>query len=115
MFTKLEKCLDKAIHDVPGDWRIPFYFQGFPMAGAFVSIPTAIVSTVLAVASFAKGVLEGIRGRDSSSKFNEAKSYSIISINNIANMCTLGILNAILIDRYLRKVYRSIRAEWIHG
>ncbi len=80
--------------------------QAIPVLGALVSIPTALVSGMRAIIKLAQAILQGkpyFKPQDAKNmdhvKFPmaDAKDLGMIFLNNVANICTLGLLNCIFV------------------
>lgn len=87
-----------------------YYFQSVPLIGAIVSIPTAVVSGIAAITKFAQAIFKKIieqapffQKKDNLSTEHSAffiqqgMDLSLIFVNNLANIATLGILNSIIV------------------
>ncbi len=94
--------------------------QALPVIGALVSIPTALVSFAKAIVKIAQAIFQNVKEGKPFFRPNEkgvahikfpmedAKDLGMIFVNNMANICTLGILNCIFVLISLSLIKKEI-------
>ena len=109
------KIMNSTFFDVMNrqDYDVPMFLQKFPVLGPIVSVPTALVSGVMAIVKVALAIFNKIingstffapndetEARYDRTKYpmEDAIDLSIIFANNIINICTAGILNNIIFN-----------------
>lgn len=88
--------------------------QIIPVLGALASIPTALISGIHATVKIAQAIFQHFnegkaffRPKDvKNQKFplEAAKDLAVIFVNNVVNICTLGIFNCILVSKALNQI-----------
>ena len=83
--------------------------QAMPVLGAIVSAPTALYSGIMAIVKIAQAVFQKIkhgtpffRSDDPEWQYShlpmeDARDLGIIFLNNVINICTLGVLNNLFV------------------
>lgn len=81
-----------------------FLGEGLPITGALVSIPGILISLVLSIAKVSQAIFNAVRCSQGEERrkritklFQAAGDWGIILLNQIANLCTLGVLNNIIV------------------
>ena len=105
-------CVDSLI-DISHRQGTPAEFllvlENVPVVGAVVSIPGILVSLVLSVVKVSQTVFHAVKAHTCSQQqqknhqirktqlLQDASDWGLILLNQIANLCTMGILNNILV------------------
>jgi hypothetical protein len=97
--------------------------ENFPVVGAIVSIPGILMSLVLSIVKVSQAAFHAIKAHDARSQeqgnhqkrkvqlLQDATDWGIILLNQIANLCTVGILNNVLVRIASYKIIRQSTAD----
>lgn len=109
------RCLCNATRNQ--NFEAAYFFQAMPVLGPIISVPTALVSGTMAIVKFAQAVFQKIKNRTPFFESNDdwdwkygrtplasAIDLSLICVNNVINICTLGILNNLAVGYVLSQI-----------
>jgi hypothetical protein len=113
MFTKVYTCTFEAVRRQ--DYDVAYFLQSIPVLGPIISVPTALVSGTMAIVKLAQSIFQKCKDGTPFFRSVEDKSWvkfplesaidlSIIFANNVINICTLGILNNILVCNFISSI-----------
>lgn len=100
-----------------------FFVESVPVVGAVASVPGVVMSLALIVSNAAQAAFKMIQAQFSNpekeakliqqadQKFGDAGDWTIVFFNQIANLCTAGILNNIIVKIALQRASDTKAAE----
>lgn len=102
------------------NFQSAYIYQMIPVLGAVISIPTAMVSGLKAVAKIAQEIFQRIKdftfgsnekpnAKSGPRPIDDAKDLALIFTNNVLNIATLGIMNSIIIHGMMRRYTEDLR------
>ncbi len=116
--------LGNAVNNQHGLYQTSYLLQAIPVIGAIPSVPTALISGIMAVAKVSQAVFlnakEGLpffRSPEDKKRIytqypmEDAIDLSIIFVNSILNIFTIGLLNNFLVFLFTQKINSSVRYE----
>ncbi len=82
-----------------------YHCQRFPFVGAAASVTPTLLSGAETLIHLFRATIDGIscKRKEASAEFWAARDHSLIFLDNVLNICTLGGLNSILLNAGLLK------------
>lgn len=126
MKTNLNQFIESVAESITRQgYDTPYLVQALPIAGFIVSVPTAVVSGAMTVAKVSQAVFLKVKGdlpffRSPEEKerkiiqypLEDAIDLGIIFVNSMLNICTLGVLNVIFVNQFIKHIHSEIDKEF---